>query len=420
MNYFKSRYNYFIDDERLVVNLLSISIIKLTEDKFKGLKNGDLSFFSEKEIESLAKMSFITDIEDETSYYLENKIIKRDENRLGLTIMTTTACNARCHYCYQEGVEPVTMSDFTKEEIVRFIKDKKPSRLHITWFGGEPLLNANAIDYVCEECEKAGIDFYSTIITNGYLVDKHIASFKDKWRMRSAQITIDGINEKYNNCKRFICNRENAFDVVISNIEKLIENGIGVSVRMNFDKNNYLDILEAIEFIHQRFGNHRKIRIYVNNIYGEPSSYHLDDGTNLYLVLYKKLIDCGYINSMGDFRIYARDRYCFISDDKHFVIGPDGNLFKCEHAILDYETGKVGTIKDGITSQKNYDFWHKMVYPYKECRDCQFWFICQGGCKHQLCFADYKGTQCIWIKEIFDDLIKLYYSRKGGAKSGNC
>ncbi len=414
MSYNSSKYNYFIESERLVVNLLSTSIIKLEDNKYNGLKNNDLSAFTSDEIDNLAEMSFISRHEDEKTYYSTNKFAKHDEKRLGLTILSTTACNARCHYCYQEGVKTVAMDKLTQEAIINFIKEKNPSKLHITWFGGEPLLNARAIDNICDACEKMNVNFYSTIITNGYLVDKHIESFKGKWRMRSAQITLDGVYEKYNECKNFVNDGERAFDVVISNIEKLIENGISVSIRMNFDKNNYLDILNAIDFVHERFGNHKKIHIYVNNIYGEPSSYHLDDGTNLYLIMYKKLIEYGYINSMSDFRIYARDYYCFIYDENHFVIGPDGDLFKCEHAILDQETGKVGTISEGVTSQKNYDFWQKITYPYKDCEECKFWFICQGGCKHQRYFASYNGEQCIWVKEIFEDLIKLHYSKKGG------
>ncbi len=409
-----SKYNYYIESKNLVVNLISTSIIELEEDKYKGLKLNCLNVFSDEEISALKDMLFITDCENEREFYTKNKLIQKQKNKLGLTILPTTTCNARCHYCYQSTISGKAMDRLTQENLFDFIKKRCPDRLHITWFGGEPLLNTAAIDYISDNCIKHNINFYSTIITNGYCIDKYLEKMKSSWRIKSAQITIDGINEKYNKCKNYIYKDSSPFEKVITNIHNLIENGIQVAIRMNFDKNNYLDILEAIDYIHEKFGNHKNLRIYANNIYGEPDSFHLEDNTNIYLLVYKKLINYGYINNIRDLRIYARDSYCFIYDENHFVVSPKGELFKCEHAILDDCTGKIGNLEQGITSQTNYDFWQNENIPYPECQNCKFWFVCQGGCKHQQYFADYNGSQCVWIKEIFEDIIKIYYEYKEG------
>ena len=409
-----SKFNYYIDTDFLVLNLISTSIIQLEEKKYRGLKENRLNVFLEEEINALKEMMFITRHSNEKEYYTKNKIKHKRDNRLGLTILPTTSCNARCHYCYQGGVAATRMSLSTQEKLANFISRKAPERLHITWFGGEPLLNPQAIEYVSDYCIKNNINFYSTIITNGYCVDEYLEKIKTDWKIRSAQITIDGVGDKYNNCKNYLCEESNPFKKVINNIKKLVDNDIHVSIRMNFDINNYLDILEAIDYIYQEFGNHKNIRIYANNIYGEPSSYHLEDNTNLYLIIYKKLIAYGYINNIRDLRIYARDSYCFIYDEEHFVVSPQGELYKCEHAILDEETGKIGDLERGVTSQINYDFWQKESIPYKECDNCKFWFVCLGGCKHQQYFAEYNGSQCVWIKDILDDLIKFYYRYKEG------
>ena len=105
-----SKYNYYVEEDYLVFNLISTSIIKLEEEKYIGLEENRLNVFSDEEIKALKEMLFITDHISEREYYSKNKIKNRKGNRLGLTILPTTSCNARCHYCYQGGLLGAKMS----------------------------------------------------------------------------------------------------------------------------------------------------------------------------------------------------------------------------------------------------------------------------------------------------------------------
>ncbi len=68
------------------------------------------------------------------------------------TILTTTGCNARCFYCYEKGTKPVTMTAETADKVVRYIvKHRGDEKVKISWFGGEPLVNAKVIDQICTE-----------------------------------------------------------------------------------------------------------------------------------------------------------------------------------------------------------------------------------------------------------------------------
>ena len=98
---------------------------------------------------------------DELEYIRKTreKIAEKDE-KLALTILTTTKCNARCFYCYEHGVEKKDMDQDVAVALINYIKENIGQRkLHITWFGGEPLVNKKVIDYISSTLTSLKIDF---------------------------------------------------------------------------------------------------------------------------------------------------------------------------------------------------------------------------------------------------------------------
>lgn len=118
---------------------------------------------------------------DECAYYNEISALMRAFNRKkgikSYTILPTFRCNARCIYCYEEGVTQTTMTPETVEQVIRFIVSTHAGKkAKITWFGGEPLLGEGIIDRICEGLREAGVEYKSTIISNGSLISPEIIS----------------------------------------------------------------------------------------------------------------------------------------------------------------------------------------------------------------------------------------------------
>ena len=65
---------------------------------------------------------------DECAYYNSISALMRAYNRKKgvrtYTILPTLGCNARCIYCYEEGMKQVTMTPQTVERVIRFILDR--------------------------------------------------------------------------------------------------------------------------------------------------------------------------------------------------------------------------------------------------------------------------------------------------------
>lgn len=189
-------------------------------------------------------------------------------------IMTTLDCNARCFYCYEKGIPHIAMSEKTAIAVNEYIWHHSTNKVMITWFGGEPLLNASVIDLICQKLSDSGISYTSKIITNGLLFTKDtIEKAKNLWKIRSVQITLDGTEKVYNRAKAYINPQGNEFQTVLDNIEMLLNSQIKVTIRFNQDQYNTEDLSELLILLHNRFGNNPYLTIYNHLLFKFDGEY---------------------------------------------------------------------------------------------------------------------------------------------------
>ena len=250
------------------------------------------------------------------------------------TILPTTGCNARCFYCYEQGTRPVTMTAETASKVVRYIVAHRGSEtVHISWFGGEPLVNAKVIDQICTELNGQGVPFRSEMVSNGYLFDvDKVQRAKDLWQLQRVQITLDGTAQTYNRVKAYVYRDVNAFERVLQNIGLLIAAGIRVLIRLNVDKHNIGEMAELAELLHQHFGSNEHLSVYSHELFGERTP---EDNATLFaqrMQLEQQIAKHGILR----IRELPKDIHlnqCMADNDGSVVIAPDGHLGKCEHFI---------------------------------------------------------------------------------------
>ena len=251
------------------------------------------------------------------------------------SILTTTGCNARCFYCYEKGTKPVTMTAETADKVVRHIvKHRGDEKVKISWFGGEPLVNAKVIDQICTELREQGVPFRSTMVSNGYLFDADkVQRARDLWQLQQVQITLDGTEQTYNRVKAYVYRDVNAFERVLTNISMLTAAGIRVIIRLNVDKHNIGEMTELVELLHQRFGTNKHLTIYSHELFGERTP---EDEVEIFAQqtqLAQQIAACGYKSHKWGLQKDINLNHCMADGDGGVVIAPDGNLGKCEHYI---------------------------------------------------------------------------------------
>ena len=191
----------------------------------------------------------------------------------GYMILTTTGCNARCFYCFEKGTKPVTMTAEAASKVVRYIVAHRGNeKVHIHWFGGEPLVNAKVIDQICTELSEKNIPFYSKLTSNGYLFDADMVQCaKDLWQLQQVHITLDGTEQTYNRVKAYVYRGMNAFERVLENIGLLTAAGIHVDISLNVDQYNIEEMPQLVSLLRQRFGSNEHLSVYSHALYGERS-----------------------------------------------------------------------------------------------------------------------------------------------------
>lgn len=395
-----SKYNFFYekDDQCVVFNTFSNSIIILTRDEahalqsMKGLTDEELRAYSEQGI-------IIEDNVDELAMMRFDNAYFTATGGYHFRILTTTACNARCTYCYEKGTAVITMTNETVEKVVAFIQKTVTSNkpIRIEWFGGEPLVNMPVIHKICERLTELGLVFESTMVTNGILLDDKIAKIlKDACHLNKVQITLDGLADVYSAVKGV---PQTCFDKVVSNISLMASNEITVHVRMNYTE-NYSVLLDLINYLGRELGFNKRIFYYVYPVFESKESVSKEVMEKV-LVLNDTLLNVGLMKKSDLYKFTYRQTRCFATGYNSFTIAPDGKLYNCSHVMSD--NGLVGTVDSYSPYNANrIRFIDQNIS--EKCADCVLYPFCKGGCRAaELGEADL--NQCVIYKNCIESVL---------------
>lgn len=307
---------------------------------------------------------------------------QRQDSLSGYTIFTTMDCNARCFYCYEMGRPRTPMTAQTARDTVDFIlRTRGGNKVSLHWFGGEPLYNAEVIDIICRGLQDAGVPYQSHMVSNGYLFDDAvIAKAKALWNLTGVQITLDGTEDVYNKAKAFIYkDGRSAFRVVTDNIERLLDAGIRVTVRMNMGDHNKDDLYRLVDWLGERFAEKSGFSVYPHLLFDTERDQHDPHFAETRARRAKELCDFeGYCVSRGLLAYKkltngVRISACMMDSPQAVTILPDGHLGKCEHFSEDHFVGDIYT---GITNTAQIEAFKERANSRELCGGCPAYPIC--------------------------------------------
>lgn len=276
MSYYKSSfYNVLVpveeEYEYLLYNLITGGLEVLPWEEGKILEqiatDGPVDLYSDT-LQYLYEKGFLVDAhKDEKQLYHEryydkrNLLYDRESANINLTIGTTILCNMGCAYCF-EFVKPnkSLRSDKVFDDIIAYLEDmiqkspvKKWNNLAVTWYGGEPLINSDALvkltPLLLALCNKYGITYYAEIITNGILLTEKNWAILKEHQVSNIQVTIDGPQQKHD-LSRPLKGKKGAKNYVqiLENLTR-VPDGLRVTVRINTDR----EVAEQIDTLFHDF-----------------------------------------------------------------------------------------------------------------------------------------------------------------------
>lgn len=306
---------------------------------------------------------------------------------LRIVIAPTLKCNYNCTYCFEnDGRDKVSMSEevlYKTVEYIRKIVETTPSikTVFITWFGGEPLLELKSIIRISEKLipwlKSIGLNYGSKVITNASLLNTNtIKILKEKCKVESMQITLDGMAETYARMKGCSVNK---FDQVIGNI-KAASRQFRIVLRLNIDADNAEEMKKVVKYIASL--NLYNVKVYFaqikdwnnekrNFIIGEEYIKFLHD-------IFIESLQKGWYNIIGMQRPTRMIGPCGLLSESSMVIGPNGMITRCDHCI-GKEEWNIGSVFNGkVDNESNKKFLHAELYD--RCSECKAFPLCQGGC----------------------------------------
>lgn len=338
-----------IDDGVLLYNTMTLELLLLSSEESDRLT----------ELEDLISKWFLVPEEQndhlladqlrEIADHVQNPV----EHITSYTIFTTTDCNARCYYCFEQGCIRKNMNIETADRLVQYIIEHSGGeKVSLHWFGGEPLVNQEVIDVICRGLTEAGVVYRSDMTSNGYLFDETtVEKAMTFWKLNKIQITLDGTEEVYNRTKAYVYAEGNPFRRVMDNIELLLESNIRVSIRLNVGEDNWRDLLLLADQLSKRFGDRKGVFVYASPLLDQVKSEtkepawtrtHSESLMEKYRKVRDRLTELKLYKSRHLERAF-RVTHCMADNDGAVTVLPDGSLGCCEHFTEDEIFGHINS-----------------------------------------------------------------------------
>jgi len=332
-------------------------------------------------------------------------------NKLQLAV--SESCNLACTYCYCSTCRDMPSQGMMTEKVARqaitwlFAVSGRSKDVHITFFGGEPLLNKpvilSAIQYSQKLGRLHGKKVSYSMTTNGTLLDDTIIKLIKRFNF-GLMVSLDGPPEVHN-AQCLTRDGRGSFDAAASGIKRLMRRRRSVTVRctMTHPAPNIMDLIRFFE----DFGFTRIVLgRAVNPINASPVDFTHKDFASCDRQEREEVIPwmVGKLAAGETPKYYP---YCdfvrrhegedSIRDISPFrcgacrgttTVGADGTLYPC-HRFVGMEAWRIGTVDVGPDYDLCKQFWRMYHTSIQDrCQSCWMYGECRGPCPWEIAKAD--------------------------------
>jgi uncharacterized protein len=347
-----------------------------------------------------------------------------------VVLNVTNQCNLACTYCYeysadriaQQDGKPKYMSVDVAESAVEMLLKESAGRegLHLTFFGGETLLNfpvmRSTVEYATRRAAELGKKIDFSLTTNATLLTEEIVGFLSEHRI-GVTVSIDG-DQELNDRMRVFHDGRGSYGIIAPKIKNLLQkhrtNSIGARVTLT---SQVIDV--------KRIYRHLTGEIGFDSVGFSPATANPDRLYHIGTQKMDNILD-SFAELAWEYRDYAVDGrqhgFTNVSDtlkDLHtgvskaypcgagvglLGVGTAGDVSLC-HRFVDSPAGKMGHVKNGgVDHQARNEFLatHHIGNRY-DCHTCWARPVCSGGCFHES-YIHYGQTSaanlhyCDWIR----------------------
>jgi uncharacterized protein len=351
----------------------------------------------------------------------------------------TNQCNLSCQYCYEFGEDKVAtpegkpkFMDFeTASASVDYLFTQSAGRhgVHITFFGGETLMNfpmlKKVVDYAKQKAAAQGRSIDFSLTTNATLLTPAIIEYLSANEV-GVTVSMDGDKASHDQFRVF-SNGKGSYDIVEPRVRALIKDHktrpIVARVTMT---SQAMDVLGTYRHLKNDLGFHE---IGFAPVTTSPDRLYSIDNRGLDSVLDQ----FGVLASEYLAHALRGEHHGFsnVSDTLAELhqgvnkshpcgaglglvgVGPSGDIAPC-HRFVDSDQHMLGHVSTGIDKAKQNDFLSRGHIQVKaDCSTCWARPVCAGGCHHEA-YVRYGDTghpnlhYCDWIRGWTNTCLEIY------------
>ena len=356
-----------------------------------------------------------------------------------LVMNITNQCNLSCTYCYEFGADKIATPDgkakFMDIETAKgsvdflFAESQGRKAVHITFFGGETLMNypllKQVVEYARARAESEGRQVDFSLTTNATLLTPAIIDFLSEHAI-GVTVSMDGPADLQDK-RRVYKSGKGSYAVIEPRLRALIANHRtrAITARVTLTE-GVTDVIRIYRHLKEDIGFHEVGFAPVTT--SGDQDWSLDD---------KAMGDV-----IGQFNALAREweEYALRGEMHGFTnvsetiseliqgvnkshpcgaglglvgVGPNGDIAPC-HRFVDADSHTLGNIATGIDREKQSEFLARGHVGAKyDCQSCWARPLCAGGCHHEA-FVRYGDTghanlhYCDWIRDWTDTCLQIY------------
>ena len=358
-----------------------------------------------------------------------------------IVLNVTSKCNLACTYCYEYGEDripgsaaestPRFMSEETAKQSVDFAFGEagESKHVHVTFFGGETLLNAkvlrSTVRYARERAAEIGKTVDFSLTTNATLLTEEIID----WLVENdvgVTVSIDGPKQSQDRFRVFH-NGKGSYEVVLPRIKALLARHTRrpVGARVTLTRQN-LEVVEIYRHLVEEIG-FREVGFapvttsWTRDWAIEGSGYErMLDQFDTLAHEFRDATIAGRHHGFSNVRDTLQEIHKGMS--KAYPCGAgfgllgvatDGDVSLC-HRFAGSKEHELGSVKTGLNREMQQAFLERHHVDLKtDCSVCWARPICAGGCYHEA-HTRYGDTAepnlhyCTWIRHWTDTCLRIY------------
>lgn len=310
-----------------------------------------------------------------------------------LTLCLTHDCNLRCRYCYSGPKRDASMSESTARAAFELALDRVGKRLHLVFFGGEPLLRWDALTSFTALgrtlCAPHGVELSPTVTTNGTLLTQQRCEWLAEERFVVA-VSYDGIAPAHD-ANRRDASGASSHARVVDGLRCALAAGLRVRAILVLDPSNLRWIGESID--EARDLGVRDFVVNPNWSADWSAPAVRESLTEAYAALAARHLasyrrgDPLWISAL-DAKISAHVKGGILASEhcdlgcRDLVVAPSGNLFPCDRMIGDDRSDRfvIGHVSLGVDADKLAEWLEPMRTLPAECLTCSIRSRCRNRC----------------------------------------